>query len=435
MNLEEQIAEHLTSRGHSVAPPRDNLDDVMRRGRRRQIVARASAVTAVVAALVAAPLVFNATQRTTVEFDVANPGASEFASGPTAPASEPEPAPGNVLPGPSDEVPEQSEPPAPPRSDTVPLADLGSPVLAYGPYEHDQLHFVDGDTSSNVDNVSGTVDVAVPDGRGGVVWQHSATQSIGWSEAVTGAGKEPVILAEANTGPQGREEEIHLRGVLPEGRVLYSIRPAKNLREGDVERFYAVDLFVGAEPELLAEVGAYESWTVGPVTVADCCTYPPAPSGTASSTGRAQVYASCHLHCSLRRGPVEERQRSDSIYDGLAIEGLTATPEGRYFAFVEFDHVLLEQGRDPELVIFEGTSFVELARVRIPWPKDTPVGLATVSMRRRPGVGQLDALVSLGNAGVPISPPTTPFLVRDVLEPNPEVRPVDFEGAVLWMHP
>lgn len=136
---------------------------------------------------------------------------------------------------------------------------------------------------------------------------------------------------------------------------------------------------------------------------------------------RQPVHASCHVHCSLWLGLAEasdraygtpERARAKALYHGggdaagatAAIDGLTATPDGRVVGFVEHDPELHE--RPVELVLLDGASFDELARVELPWEAGDPVGAAVVSLSAD---GQR-VLVALGSAAPPptTTPPTTP---------------------------
>ena len=161
-------------------------------------------------------------------------------------------------------------------TETLGVIDLSAPVLAYGPSDDDQFQLIHRDRQRVL--WSDGVGAALPDGQGGVVLQPVGEAVLVWLP--TGEETRPVRLVEA-------AGELLLRGVLPDGRVLYSVRPEdEDMSEASVEEFFAVTLAEGTEPELVGSTGALEHWTVGPAATAD---------------GQL-VHAGCHLHCSLWPG-------------------------------------------------------------------------------------------------------------------------------------
>ena len=289
--------------------------------------------------------------------------------------------------------------------DTVAAGALGAPVLGYGPGEDDVLRLIDRDGERVI--WSEQVDMAVPDARGGIVLEPASQAAVVWLP--TGEQASRVRLAEG-------DGEVILRGLLPDGRVLYSVRPrGETLSEGDVEEFFAVTLAEDAQPERVGSSGAYESWRVGPVVTA----------------GAGLIHASCHLHCSLWPGLAETPGSGEPLYDGLTIDGLAATPDGHVVGFVHFDIVQPERDDPPELVLLDGTSFAELQRIPLPLDPRRSPGAPTVSMSAD---GQR-ILVSVGAAADRLNVPTTPYLVDGALTGNPRLRRVDFEGVLRWSDP
>lgn len=357
MNIEERLREHLARASERLPEPTDRFDAVVARGRRRVLAQRITVAAAAVVLLVAVPLTLRGLDRTQVDLEPGQPG--------------PDPTPA-----------ETDEPGA------LQLSDLGAPVLAWGPYEHDQLMRVD---EHGAERLGFPVDVAFPDGRGGVVFQPASQSQVRWSQH-----GQPLVEADG---------ELVLRGMLPGDRVLYSVRHGSG--EATTEDFFTVTLSEDAEPEHLVAAAVLERSIVGPAVAAD----------------RRLVHASCHIHCSLWVG-LADSDEDEPIYDGLTIEGLTATPDGRLLAFVEHDVTLQT---DPELVLLDGASFEETARVQLPGEDEQRMGVPVLSLSPD---GQR-ALVSLGASGEP-GIPTTPYLVEGLLSSEPHVRPIDFSGAVRW---
>jgi hypothetical protein len=361
MNIEDRLREHLDHAAEALPSPPDRLDRVTRRGRRR-LAQRGGALVATAALLVAVPLVLRGFDRANVEFDPAEPG------------------------------------PAPPVTDTdeehaeapLALSDLGAPVLAWGPYEHDQLLRI-GAAGEEV--VAGPVDAAFPDGQGGAVFKPAGLAEVRWS-----GHARPVAEA---------DDALTLRGLLPDGRVVYSVR-SDRIGEDEVERFFTLTLAEDAQPEHLVLTGVLERTILGPIVAAD---------------GRL-VYSSCHIHCALWEGVLDPPFGAEPLYQGLTIDGLTATPDGRVLAFVEYDLVLQTA---PELVLLDGSTFEELARVGLPGETEERMGVAVVSLS--PDAQRV--LVSLGASGEP-GVPTTPYLVEAPLGAEPTVQPIDFAGALRW---
>ncbi|HZD23627.1 MAG TPA: hypothetical protein VE569_09535 [Acidimicrobiia bacterium] len=295
----------------------------------------------------------------------------------------------------------------------IDLQGLGSPVLAYGPDDHDPLVLADRDGQRVL--WPGPIDVALPDGQGGVVLQPATESTIVWLPDIKDDAQRLVVV----------DGVLLLRGFLPDGRVLYSVRPhADALTESSREEFFAVTLAEGAESELVATSAAYESWTIGPVM----------------TVGGEAAHASCHLLSSLWSGLAGASEDPESLYHGggaeagptAAIEGLAATPDGRVVAFVEFD-ITLAEADQPEMVLLDGASFEVLARVMLSLAAGESFGYPTVSLSAD---GQR-VLVALGavTEQAALSVPTTPYLVEGALTGEPRVSRVDTAGALRWFDP
>lgn len=383
MSLERRLRAHLDRAAGQLPSPPDRMDAVVARGRRRRRAQRAAAAVAAAAVLIAVPLVIRGMGGTAVDFEPVEPGPQPAPTGEASPPPSPSPTPD-----------EPAEEPA----DALAPSDLRAPVLAYGPFEHDQLHIIDRDGE---ERFGVPVEAAFPDGQGGVVYQPPSGE-VRWSGA-----DEPLVDLGRGDG------ELILRGMLPGERVLYSVRPPEErLGESDVEDFFAVALAGDAEPEHLESTGAFERSIVGPAVAAD----------------GGLVHASCHLHCSMWPG-LAEPLTDEPVYDGLTIDGLTATPDGQVVAFVEHDLTLGDDGPPPELVLLDGASFAELARVELPGDEPQQAGVATVSLS---GDGQR-VLIGLGAS--PPEVPTSAYLVDRALTDAPQVTPVDFAGALRWIDP
>jgi hypothetical protein len=279
------------------------------------------------------------------------------------------------------------------------LGELGAPVLAFS---EEGLRYVD--RSEDVEVWPTGVVQAVPDGRdlAGVVLQ---TMSEGVGEIVW-------------VGPGGRErtlakgQGLQLRGLLPDGRVLYSATPAE-VTESSAEDFYGVALLEEHEPaapELLDSIGAYESFHVGPA-------WPAAGE---------PVHAACHLMCSIWRGLARE-QDEEPLYSGGVIDGLSTTPDGRLVVFVEFELSTSGGVPAPELVVLDGVTFAQISRLPLPRGETDVVNAASVSVDE---TGRR-ILVTLGAAS-PTAGPDRPYLVTDASGPPPRLRSISFDGVVRW---
>lgn len=419
MNVERRLQEHFESAAGRLGNPPERLGEVMRRGRRRRTVQRVTAACGVVAVAVAIPFAVAARDGERVEFDPiapiteATPTPDPDADPTSDPTAEPQPSP-----EPTSE-PGTRPTPAPDVGDpgTVRPGDLPAPVLTYGPAESAPLRRVAWDGEHTL--WSGPVDAAFPDGRGGVVLQPTDRSAVIWLPGTEGDvdGDDGITLVEA-TG------ELQLRGLTPDGRVLYSVRPSGDaMSEGDTEDFYAVALEAGSAIEPLGSAGAYETWLVGP----------------AAGDG-GLVHAVCHLHCSLWPGLGTEALDGEPLYYGgghaagptAAIEGLTGTPDGRVVAFVEFDptHPDPDQATPPTLVLLDGTTLDTLSRVELP---------------RLDGARQLSAVVSLSSDAhtvlAAIGPadastvPSTAYVVTGALGSDPQVHPLESVAAARWAEP
>lgn len=306
-----------------------------------------------------------------------------------------------------------------PATTTVPgeiaLRDLGAPVLVYGPDDHDSLRLVETDGERVI--WPGPTEVAIPDGRGGVLLQPATEPTIVWVPDVSNDLQRRLVTVAG---------ELLLRGIRDDGRVVYSVRPHPDaLTEGSLEEFFAIELAQGAEPERVATSGAYESWVVGPVWVGE----------------GEPIHAGCHLHCSLWPGLTAAPPVAQPLYHGggaeagpsAAIGGLVATPDGRVIAFVEFDITLPEASR-PELVLLDGRSFNTRARIELSLDFSEQFGNPVVSL----STDAQRVLVALGapSTDQPFrSVPTTPYLVEGALTASPQVSSIDGEGALRWLDP
>lgn len=400
MTVERRLQRHFEQAARQLPEPPDALADVVRRGRRRQVVRRGLVAAVTVAALAAVPVAVQWRSATTVEF---GPGAPPADTEPASPSPTPGTASPTPKPTPSDEP--TTRPPLAPDS-------LGAAVLAYASDGEGLQIFSSGGGGSEV-VWPGGVDVALSDGRGGIVVQPAGEEVLLWLPE--GDDSAEVKLAEAATG------DLQLRAVLPGDRVVYSVRPdVREIGENAVEDFFIVALRRDPQaPELVDQTGAYESWVVGPVVAA----------------GDRLVHASCHLHCTLAEGLADGTEGTQPLYDGFAIEGLTATPDGRVVGFLEHD---IAQPDDDlaadhaDLVLLDGRSFDELARVEIPMEDRNGFGMPTVSLS---GDGQR-VLVSLrpwGHDG-PVGPATS-YLVSDALTEAPDVQRVDVAATLRWLDP
>lgn len=364
--------------------PPDRLEEVIRRGRRRRVLERGAVLAAVAVVVLAVPLVFNGLDRHSVVLDS-------------------EPSPGRSGAGDATSDDDATPTPGTGELERVEAQALGAPVLAWGGSDGAELERIDGDGARVL--WPGPVQVAIPDRQGGVLVQPTGEPAVVWLPDPD--EQRQVHLAQA-------DGTLLLRALLPDGRALYSQRPGQQPGEGDVERFFAVALAEGAEPEQVATTPALEQWRVGPTAAA----------------GGEPVHVTCHLHCGLRPGLAEDSDGSEPLYQGTTIEGLTATPDGRVVGFVEFDPTGPERN-EPDLVLLDGASFETLARIGLPLQADDKVGQPVVSLSAD---GQR-ALVALGGDRTgrpPVEVPPTPYLVDAALTDAPRVYRVDAEGALIW---
>jgi len=205
--------------------------------------------------------------------------ASETPTALAKPTTEP-----TAIPQPSE--PAASEAPSKGPLDRVAMQDFGAPVLAYGGralgltvYRQDGLLIW-----------SGKVDLAIADNVGGLVLQSGKT--ILWM---------PEADARRTTKLVETDDPLALRTMLPDGRVLYSMADTKR-SEDMVERFYAVALAQGGEPQLIATDPAFEREAVGPAATAD----------------KGFVMARCHLMCSIYAWPDDDTTFpfAEALYHG-----------------------------------------------------------------------------------------------------------------------
>ena len=370
MSLERRLQEHFGAA--DLLAPEGDVATVIRRGRRRRLLQTSAVGFAGVAVILAGGLMVRDLVATQVTF-VPGAGPSEAVSPPVVATQRP----------------------------SVAVADLGAPVLAYGSRDR-ELVVVNGEQQSSLEE--GRVPIALPDGHGGAIAQTGT--EIRWFPQ-----DGPVVtLAEA-------DETLELRTLLPGGRVLYSTTD-KQRSEDMLITYFTVALQQGAQPEVFATDGAFESWSVGPAVVAD---------------GRL-VIASCHMLCSVHEWP--EGYGSKTVYHGgggnqgttAGIEGLTATSDGSIVGMVEFATV--PGAMQPELVLVDSDTWERRAVIPLPLGKRRPVGRAVVSLSDD---GQR-VLVAAGTSPTGSVPQQT-FLVEDALTPAPRLRPVDYDGVVRWLDP
>jgi hypothetical protein len=370
MSLEPRLRAHFEGSVRTLPPAPADLDDVRRRGLRRRRVEQGAITLAALALLAVGVAGYGALARPAIDLSPIAPTV------PTTPPATGSPA----------------------SAAPLELGELGAPVLAFG---EEGLRYVD--RSEDVEVWPTEVVHAISDGRDlpGVVLQTMAE------------GVEEIVWL----GPGGRErvlakgQGLQLRGLLPDGRVLYSATPPE-VAEDTAEDFYAVAPTEDSEPAPahLASTWAYESWHVGPAWPA---------------TGEP-VHAACHLMCSIWHGLARE-QDAEPLYAGGAIEGLTTTPDGRLVAFVEFELSPSGAAPVPHLVVLDGATFQQVSRLGLPHEETDAAVAAIVSA----GEGGREILVTLG-AGSPASGPARPYLVTDAPGPAPQVRPISFDGVVRW---
>ena len=390
MTIERRLSQHFDAAATGLPEPVPNFDTVVRRGRRRQAVITGATALAVVA--VASVLTLGVLQRnsTNVEFDPAVP---------PAPLSE---APPTEAPTASPTESATTRPRATAPVPTVALEDLGAAVLLYEPGRDGQLEKVAGGRRDVL--WPDPVVEAFPDGEGGVVLQPRRGHSVVWLPA---DGSGPVTLV-------AEEDSMHLRGLLADGRVVYSTR----VQPGDAETasniFYAVNRVLDdPEIERLYEEGAHESWFLGPV--------PLGPDRMLSG--------GCHLLCTLWEGFGDDNNAGEPVYDNQrSIDGLTATPDGSVVAF--WESPITEDRFDPQLVLLDGESFRVLARIDLPVDGPMRIGIPVVSLAD----GGNRVLVAAGNAveeGTPL--PRVTHLIRGALSDNPRIENVAANGVVRWL--
>ncbi len=413
MTLERRLRQHFDTVGAELGEPEADLQRVMQRGRRRRSVQQAAVAAATLSIGVVAVLGFQGMSRSNVEFAPAAPPTATTSPTPQ-PSVTPSPTPEPTVAPSSTPRPSQSAKAPPPVVESIDPRKLGATVMAYGPGD-DGLFLID---SAGADLTwPEPVTAAFPDTRSGLVLQ-TRSGDVVW-EPLHGSTERRLDYV---TDPAAAgKTDLTLRGVDPDGSILFSTRPAKRYDESITERFFAVPLDGAAGPELVATEGAYESWSVGPAPVVD-----------------GHVIASCHLLCSLYRWPDDDDTFPfpDAVYDGggkggpnAAIEGLTATPDRTLLAFVE-DNDMLDQV--PDLVVLDGATFKERLRLPLPVGKNTGIGGAVVS----PSSDGQRILVSIDPPRQEMEPvPRTTYLVDDALTPEPVVRGVDFRGVVRWLDP
>ncbi len=406
MSLERRLRQHFGDAGKGLPAPTGRCEEVTRRGRRRRTVQNSVIGIAGVVAVLGAGFGLRNLNTARVVFDAGpTPSTAAVSETPTAvagPTTEP-----TTIPRPSEPAASEARPEEP--VDRVAMQDLGAPVLAYGGRTRDlKVYREDGDLAI----WSGKVDMAIADNAGGIVLQSGKT--ISWV---------PEADARRTTKLVETDSPLALRTMLPDGRVLYSMADTKR-SEDMVERFYAVALAQGGEPQLIATDPAFEREAVGPAATADA----------------GLVMASCHLMCSLYAWPDDDTTFpfAEALYHGggskggplAAIEGLTATPDGRVIGMVESQPA--PGSEPPQLVLLDGTSFKPLAAITLPFDEERYVGAADVSLSAD---GQRVLVSVESHPGSTTRPVRDTFLIEGAITDTPRLRRVDFDGVVRWLHP
>ena len=405
MTLERRLREQLDAAGAGLEEPADRLDRVVRRGRRRRALQHTTMGLAAVVVVLGAGAGLRAATTTRVAFGPsAGPSATAtVTAAPASPAATATPA------APPTSTPDAA-PTTEPRVPTIRVADLGAPVLAYNPGGRRLTLHRDGE---EVLVWSGKIEAVTGDGADGVVVQ--ADRRLIWIADVD--APEALTIVEADTA-------VTLRGMLPDGRVLYSTMQDAKDAEQSSELYFAVPLAAGAEPELVTTEGAYESWMVGPATTAD----------------GGMVMASCHMVCSLYTWPDEDDTApfADPVYNGggsadgpsAGIDAIDATPDGAVIALAEY--VPAEGIAPPAVALLDGTSMKSLARIPLPLSKGSSWGSFTISVSadgQRVLVSMRPSATSEASGAVAV--PRSVLLIEDALTDSPRTSRVDFPYGVL----
>lgn len=404
MSLERRLREHFDAAGSSLSEPEANLAHVVKRGRRRVALRNGAVAAGTLAVATVAVLGFQGLSKTNIDFAPATPAP---------PTTSPTPAPSDVVIDSSTAEPSESPGPV---AEMVSLEDLGAPVIAYGGTQGG-LRTTDtrpvprpfGSKPPVRPVWSERVDAAFPDGNNGVVFQTGARDVIWLPDSDPDRAVPLDGITALAGGPE--DSEVTLRGVEAAETVIFSTRPTECCEEGQLERFYAAPLEGGA-PQLLVEENAHESSYIGPVP-----------------TVQGRIISSCHLMCALWPWPgtnVQNEERSPYDPHG-GLDGLTATPDGGLIAFLESGQTTDENSR-VELVILDGVSFEERARLALPVANETPVGaVVSVSADGQRILASLEA----GRSSVP----QLTLLIDGALTDKPVIRQVDYRGVVRWLKP
>lgn len=250
-DVTEQLHDRLQAAAADLDVPPGNVDDVVRRGRRRRLALRGAGAAGLVLAIGAAvPLVLpDGTPTPTVV-------------GETAPTPTPTPTP-DAAPSPTPSPTPDPEPS--PTTDTAATGEeAGTPTLLVA--TDDGIVRWDDGTTTPVPGIDGPVDVAVDDGRGGVVFQRN---DIGIGRLADGEVSTIVSLSEFE--PRAFDDFEPVPPVAlrlwdaAEDRIVYSV-----VHEGEgVNPPVRYDVLIAQSTVdgSRTELDQYYSWESGPSTI------------------------------------------------------------------------------------------------------------------------------------------------------------------------
>lgn len=226
MSIDERVRRHLEDSTASLRAP-DHLDQILRQGRRRKVHNRSGTVLAAAAVLAGVVAVLGAIQPN---------GNAPVAT---------TPPPTTAVPSPQTSAP----------ATTVPAIDSALGVVVAGPEGIDILAS-DGTTRLHLTSADpyGAIANAYPDGRGGLVYQHTTTplpwepQSILRLEA---GAKTPAVVT---APPEGGGLVTVGTGLTDEGAILYYLQESPGEKQREV-RLFASNLDAGTTVEVASTSG------------------------------------------------------------------------------------------------------------------------------------------------------------------------------------